>query len=59
MCGAKVADGVKLHIDHIIPVSKGGTNDMDNLQVLCHKCNLAKTNRIDLKATIKRLGDSR
>lgn len=57
MCGAKVEDGVKLHIDHIIPVSKGGTNEIDNLQVLCHKCNLAKTNRMDLKATRQRLGD--
>ena len=59
MCGATVEDGVKLHIDHIIPVSKGGTNDTDNLQVLCHKCNLAKHNRMDLKATRERLGDSR
>lgn len=57
MCGATVEDGVKLHIDHIIPVSKGGTNDVDNLQVLCHKCNLAKHNRMDLKATRERLGD--
>lgn len=55
MCGAKVEDGVKLHIDHIIPVSKGGSNDMDNLQVLCHKCNLAKHDRMDLKVTREKL----
>lgn len=34
-----------LHIDHIIPVSKGGTSDDNNLRTLCHACNLSKGNR--------------
>jgi 5-methylcytosine-specific restriction endonuclease McrA len=42
-CGATVEDGAKLEIDHIKPVSKGGTNDPDNLQVLCKNCNLGKS----------------
>ena len=41
-CGAKASDGVQLHIDHIKPVSKGGTNIFENLQVLCRDCNLGK-----------------
>jgi 5-methylcytosine-specific restriction endonuclease McrA len=33
-------------IDHIIPVSKGGHDGLENLQVLCSKCNCKKGNRI-------------
>lgn len=29
-------------IDHVRPVSKGGTGDYSNLQVLCNSCNLSK-----------------
>ena len=48
ICGATVKDGAKLEIDHCIPVSKGGTNDENNLQVLCQQCNREKHNRTDL-----------
>ena len=40
-CGATNKQ-TRLHVDHIIPVAKGGTNDLDNLQTLCEKCNRAK-----------------
>lgn len=48
-CGASPTkeNKVKLEIDHIVPVSKGGKNDMLNLQTLCHKCNLGKSDRND------------
>jgi hypothetical protein len=42
MCGVTAKDGATLEIDHIHPVSRGGTNEPDNLQVLCRDCNAGK-----------------
>lgn len=39
--------GIVLEVDHIKPRSKGGTNDLSNLQTLCKKCNVGKSNRDD------------
>ena len=35
-----------VHFDHIIPQSKGGTNDILNIQALCHACNTSAGDRI-------------
>jgi len=42
-CGASVQHGAKLHIDHVVPWSKGGETTLDNLQVLCQACNVGKS----------------
>lgn len=34
------------HIDHIMPVAKGGGNHPENLQLLCPACNLAKSAKL-------------
>lgn len=47
-CGASPAKNpaVELQVDHIIPWSKGGETVVDNLQTLCSKCNLGKSDII-------------
>ena len=64
-CDEDLSDA-EIHMDHVIPESKGGTTDYNNLQVTCRKCNLAKgvltesefENRLRVRATniLNRLG---
>lgn len=41
VCGARISSAT-FHIDHIVPLSRGGRNDARNLQLLCASCNLRK-----------------
>lgn len=47
LCGASEKDGAKLHVDHIMPVSKGGKTTESNLRTLCERCNFGKHDRYD------------
>ena len=48
ICGASASDGALLHVDHIIPVSKGGKTEFSNLRTLCDRCNLGKGDKIEV-----------
>lgn len=47
LCGVSPATlvGCKLHVDHILPWSKGGKTTYENLRTLCADCNLGRGNR--------------
>lgn len=44
-CGRR-DNGHNLEIDHIVPIAKGGKSTYDNLQTLCHDCNVKKGDSI-------------
>lgn len=44
-CGKTVKDGIKLHVDHMIPLIKGGSNNRTNLITSCQKCNSEKRDK--------------
>jgi len=44
-CG-RSAPEVRLEVDHVMPVSKGGNNSNDNLKVACRYCNGGKSNKV-------------
>jgi hypothetical protein len=48
-CGRNPAthSGVILHVDHVVPWSKGGKTMEDNLRTLCQDCNLGKSDWTD------------
>ena len=47
ICGASTKQGVRLHVDHIIPIAKGGKSTPDNLRTLCERCNIGKSDKIE------------
>lgn len=44
MCPEEII--LNFHVDHIVPVSKGGRNDVSNLQLLCPPCNMSKSDKV-------------
>ena len=51
-CNQKIENG---HIDHIVPISSGGTNERDNLVYCCDSCNLSKGSKSLLEFMIYRI----
>lgn len=48
LCGATSKDGyTRLHVDHIVPIAKGGKTEKSNLRTLCDRCNLGKKDKIE------------
>ena len=47
----------RLHVDHVVSGADGGAETIDNAQVLCRKCHVAKTTRDRRERELLRVGD--
>jgi hypothetical protein len=57
-CGHR-GNVVTLHVDHLVPASRGGTDDPSNLVTACWSCNLEKGNRTGWEYRFSRLFNGR
>ncbi len=46
LCGAS-GNNANLEVDHIVPITRGGTDEISNLRCLCFKCNRGKHAKIE------------
>jgi len=46
-CNADISDN--FHLDHMIPLIKGGVHKIENIQLLCPTCNLSKNKKTNLE----------
>lgn len=49
LCGRSANEHIILHVDHILPVSKGGKTEYSNLRTLCNECNMGKRDKYDTR----------
>jgi hypothetical protein len=40
--------GARFHLEHVVPLSRGGATDLENLAWACPGCNLRKSDRVDV-----------
>lgn len=45
-CDTLVYSRKDYHVDHVIPLARGGTNYPDNLAIACKKCNISKGDKL-------------
>jgi 5-methylcytosine-specific restriction endonuclease McrA len=51
----------RIHLDHIVPIAKGGRHSIGNLQPLCYKCNISKGSKFfyEWKMYMKNIDEGR
>ncbi len=44
-CACRTISVMDIEVDHLIPISQGGTDDPSNLRAMCRRCHATKTAR--------------
>ena len=44
-CGIQLVRNGNWHVDHVVPISRGGKDEIENLVAACHKCNTKKSDK--------------
>lgn len=52
-CEMKIMPGKRWDVDHVIPIALGGSNNVENLQILCWSCHITKTAYEDIPRIAK------
>jgi 5-methylcytosine-specific restriction endonuclease McrA len=58
LCDIAIGGKVKFDIDHIRPLSNGGSNELDNIQPLCKPCHKDKTLNEQLEGAFNKVDDA-
>lgn len=53
------SSALSLEVDHVIPVSRGGSNHISNLATSCRECNRSKHNKTGFEFTTWRLSNAK
>lgn len=52
-CGRHGGKNTQLEIDHLVPISKGGTNLFENLITACKECNIGKSKSVVIENPVQ------
>lgn len=44
-CDSQLIESGNWHVDHVVPISRGGADEIENMVAACHRCNTKKSDK--------------